>query len=175
LIYDIEKDDVLDRTQTIDLSFDSVEWGKDCLYATAQFRGATRIFKLGILPDPQAVASVDDTIFVLTGDANRTSLLLQSNALQGGIDNRLYFIESSLVSPPELKFVSLDARSQIAFELFAPVPMDELSGEYPVLSGDNFQSRYITDVFSLCPEFLNGDKTMPRVTQEYIKGGGECV
>jgi hypothetical protein len=163
MIYDIEKNHSFSRTRSIDLSFESSLWGSSHIYATAQFRGATRVFKMKTFPDEA------DEIFVMRGDANRVSLTLHEDDV---IEDKLYFVESTLVSAPELRFAQLRLHSGSLFEKFSPLPIETLLGEQPVQMRDNFDSRGLLDVFGPCPEYYNGDKNMPAVTQHYITAGG---
>lgn len=163
MIHDIEKSQSLHRTRSIDLSFESSLWGLNHIYATAQFRGATRVFKIKIFPDEA------DDVFVMRGDANRVNLILNEDS---AIEDKLYFVESTLVSAPELRFAQLRLHSGSLFEKFSPLPIETLLGEQPVQMGENFETRGLLDVFGPCPEYQNGDKIMPTVTQHYITAGG---
>ena len=58
------------------------------------------------------------------------------------------------------------------FTTFAPEPMSTFSGDYLIACGANFSSPAFLDVYCPCPEFLNGDLSMPEPTQHYFAGGG---
>jgi len=164
MLYNIETNESTPRTLSIDLSFESSVLSSRHIYATAQFRGATRIFKMNLSTED------GNDLYVMKGDSNRGNIILLENE---GVEEALYFVESTLVSAQELKLARLKLHSEAIFEKFLPVPIESLNGgENSIQTKDLYHSRGFLDAFVLCPEYSNGDKMMPDVTQHFITGGG---
>lgn len=175
-------------TSAIDMSFESVEWSwpsgtsdeitSVSFYATAQDRGVSKIFQLN------CDASTGDgdgdgqlhvhQLRVLKGSRSRC----QMRVMRGPAGRQeLCFVESSLLSPPEL--VTCHVHDD-AFELFE-CHYDRLQCGDRVLPNDDAQclsgtAARMRSVFNPNPQFTNGDLAMPEVIEEhYYRGGGDDV
>jgi len=186
IIYDLKAKEVLSSlTQSVDLSFTSFKWGRTSsieskeqegssaaegtytLFANAQYRGSTRIFRLKMSYPSGALASIE----VLVGDESRSNIMLVDSEQRYA----LYFLEQSLLSPCELRLAMLgDASSSSAaaveaesdlFEPFVFAPIDR-EGEYPLIKNE---SRKFRNVYCPCPQYTNGDVCMPIVKQYYFR------
>lgn len=201
-------------TTDIDLSFDSVEWCSDIaetptgetpypvqMFVNAQYHGACRIFKLSAVI---AETSVDIVrIDVMNGDNNYSAPkfipreLLHARRTQGGPGGQveftpefLYFMESSLLSPPELKIVELTDKDAHLFSCFALadgkprcvthaasggkntslIATGKVTAEGPVTVSPN-RSHNIWSVYECAPEFCNNDIGMPdAIHKHYFMG-----
>lgn len=180
-IFNVSSGKMVSVTEAIDLSFQSIEWGLEgssVIYSTAQFRGSTRIFRLTLNEDVSENAAVGGdvassplllSIDVMTGDENKTNPLLVPYC--GPIkraSTALYFLESSLVAPPEIKMAILSSADASLFVPFDPQPLAE--GEVPVRPTT---SPSVVQIFVPVPELSNGDVLMPKVTSHYIRAGGD--
>lgn len=135
-------------TASVDLSFESIEWGAVVsspspstevgatyvIFAAAQFRGSTRIFRLTLSTGSGggqgdqggaecSLASLD----VMAGDQSHSSPLVVQyrgplkGKTQGGGDQAseaFYFAEASLTTPPQLKLAVVDPASGGMFTPF---------------------------------------------------------
>jgi hypothetical protein len=110
----------------------------------------------------------------MLGDADRGNIVLLFNENQ--IEDRMYFTESSLVYPIEIKVLTnlsspgLDIFQSFQYD-FSDVSM--INKEIALEFGSSFFNSNVLDVYSSAPEFFNGDIHMPEVCQYYIKGAGQ--
>ena len=149
----------------IDLSFGDLMWlSGESFFTTAQHRGSNRLLRVKI--DYERMEIDKDSLMIMSGDESRVSPMLASSIdpFSKKRQRRLYFLESSLTKPNELRSVSLDKKDdglvwQQEFNNdscgvgFAPLRVNE--------------SISIHTYYTPCPQFSNGDITMPQVQQFY--------
>ena len=109
----------------------------------------------------------------MRGDADRGNIVLLFNENQ--IEDKMYFTESSLVYPIEIKV--LNNLSSPGLDIFQTFQCDFsdvsiINKEIALEFGNSFFNSSILNIYSSAPEFFNGDILMPEVCQYYIKGAG---
>mmetsp|Transcript_4915 Transcript_4915/g.7492 ORF Transcript_4915/g.7492 Transcript_4915/m.7492 type:complete len:766 (+) Transcript_4915:67-2364(+) len=180
VIWDRASGRLSDLTVGVDLSFSSISWDNIVnsdesgekqywLLCTAQFRGSNRIYRIGVTEmksNPGAVAL--HWMGVIGGDESRCSpMIVQTH---GAYKARyLYFLESTLSSPNMMKMATID-------DLFEVIPSPSeihsglQSGEAALVTNS---MRAIREIYCPCPEYFNGDLTLPRVEQYYFPAVNE--
>lgn len=169
-------------TADIDISFDSIEWGnqdKDSddtfvIYSTGQYCACNRIFRL-TLHAPDSSPVMLDAMEIMCGDACSVSSPLC-------VSSYLYYVESSLLKPPELKMCKLVDGDAHLFQPF-DCPTSFVACARPDfvadISAESLGPRSLTEnrshqhrfIYCLHPEFINGDVAMPsNVYQHYFIG-----
>jgi hypothetical protein len=190
-VFDLETQELSYPTRDLDLSLTSLLWAPQepqatsasaqyTLYATAQYRASLRLFRLIFNGDDNdnTATPVPTQSFTLTslsvipGDESKSSPLLVTSSASS---HSLYFLESSLLSPNILKAgkpqnlfspFSLSSESAAtAPTLYPPLA----SGFQPLLTSS---PRYSQEIFVPCPEYFNGDLTLPRLSQFYFPAIG---
>lgn len=171
MVYDINSKKHSFLTAAVDLSFGSVMWDSNhvseenntySIIATAQHHAANKLFRLSMISSSDGSVELSG-LGMLPGPESRSNPLLVST--QGQHPQRslrgIYFCEGTLSSPNMLKMVDDD--------VFVPLPIEDVhagfsEGELPL---DSEFVRSIREIFCPCPEYFNGDITMPKVTQFY--------
>jgi dipeptidyl aminopeptidase/acylaminoacyl peptidase len=157
---------------SVDLSFSSIVFSPITtiagettytLYSTAQYRGSYRLYSLG-LTAPRDSASgmlLLGSVGVVLGDESRSAQMVVCP--QGGSPHCVYFLESTLTTPNMLKM-------GVHNEIFDPV--DPLTLHGPITEGArallSSSPRHLQEIHCSCPEYFNGDLTLPQVTQFYF-------
>ena len=149
----------------VDLSFGDLTWlSDDTFFTTAQHRGSNRLLRVKI--DYGRMEIDKGSLTVMSGDESRVSPMVASciDPFSKKKEKRLYFLESSLVKPNELRSVYLDKKddglvwqqkfnNDLCGVGFAPLSVNE--------------STSVRTYHTPCPQFSNGDITMPLVQQFY--------
>lgn len=164
-------------TKDIDLSFSSLYFDQNVskndstseviytVYATAQFKGSYRIFKLEVLDDLNHTMSLKN-IKMLRGNVTSINPLL----VRPTIDSKyLYFLQSSLLFPNMLTSVSLNEEHTLdnPFETFSNDSF--LSSTSYSTHIDPFDNLAFAKVIhNPCCEFSNGEIIMPQIQQYYF-------
>lgn len=196
-LYHLESDSTRDITKSIDLSCDSVEWesiddDSMSFYVNAQYQGAYRVFRFTVAKSLAEVTGnlklIVNEIKVMNGDNQLTSPKYVSSKCGKGY---LYFLESSLLSPPELKVATIDAskKDEQLFSIFATNNTEnEMNTNSSIAnyidSKDKLESyikpltlnesRNILTVHVCDVKFTNNDIAMPsHVEKHYFKGGND--
>jgi dipeptidyl aminopeptidase/acylaminoacyl peptidase len=160
-VFNIENHSLHVLTENIDISFQSILWDVEddgfVLYTTGQYHGTTRLFRMKV----DSNCGNLNSIFVMKGDESRLDPSIASNYL--------YFQQSSLVFPNELKRMELKPHqiNQI-FLPFEANHADHSNESTEVLFLD--RPDCISDVYCACPEYNNGDLVMPSLSNHYFKG-----
>jgi len=170
-IFDLETSTLSVLTEQLDVSFDSLEWNSSSsareLFATGQYRGSSRVFRLHLNDTFTAVTSIE----TLSGDESR-SCVLHVPGKHGKDDSSaaLFYLESTLTYPFELKKLNLSkSLSPNAAATFVPFEItDPVLGEKPLQVLDCPQR--VQSICNVAPAFNNGDLVMPNVTQHYFAG-----
>jgi hypothetical protein len=183
-VFDIETQQLTYPTRDLDLSFSSLLWAPQespstyTLYATAQYRASVRLFRLVFTCEDTTAAAAAaagaitlTSLSVIPGDESKTSPLIVTSAPPAtAASHSLYFFESTLRSPNILK-------SGNPKNLFSPLSSSPPSALYPPLASGflSLQSsspRYSREIFVPCPEYFNGDLTLPLLSQFYFHAIG---
>eukprot|EP00981_Chlorochromonas_danica_P005895 scaffold1208_cov163-Ochromonas_danica.AAC.22 len=167
VVYNLHTNTLVTLTEDVDISFQSISWSREgtgaeghTLYALGQHQASLRAFRLHFKEEGTKL----DRMEVLKGDASRTSLQVVDSSI-------LYFLESSLVSPSQLKRVDLDKSS--AFEPFPLVHFFKPAEDAP-LSMEEQQDQEV--IWDPNPGYNNGDYLLPSVKQHYFPGAkGDLV
>jgi hypothetical protein len=188
IIYDIttRKNSIL--TASVDVSFTSLTWslpitsdvniaandGYYVIYATGNHHGISRIFRLTFQRREEGNDSTYElmTMEMMTGDESKSSpyLVPYYQMVQGvkQVSLGLYYVETTLLKPHELKFVVLTEKDTSLFQPFQDVK--------PTKSGlvtlSPSSSHYIRQVVVPAPQFTNGDIRMPTIESHWFEGGG---
>lgn len=160
ILYNTESNQRFVVTEDLDLSFSSLHWDPfkpNVIYAVAGYHAVNRIFRLTFSSDYSSVASIE----VMIGDESRSSV-------QVVVEQFLYFTESTLLSPPQLKRVSLHTNNDV-FVPFAPI-LSSAVGVKEIVSVSEVEDSKVETIFCPVPEVLNGDFAMPQLQQYYIPG-----
>ena len=157
-IYDIEQDRLHALTEDIDIAFQSILWsmedGKYIIYACGGFLASTRLFRLELNVSDMKVANVE----IMVGDESRADIHL--------VGSYLYYLESSLIKPIEMKRLPLSKVAQVFNSFKFEKPSAE--GEHSLTWLD--RPDVVQEVYCPSAKFTNGDITMPHVTQFYFSG-----
>jgi len=163
-IYDIESDSLTILTEEIDISFDSLEWNTHSsareLFATGQYRGSSRVFRIRLNESYTVVTSIE--IFI--SDESRFHFLhLTSNK-----NDYLIYLESTLSYPMEIR--SLDLSKPGEREVFVPFVIEDhqVNQEKEVQLLD--YPELIQTIFTITPEYTNNDILLPEIEQHYFQG-----
>lgn len=174
-------------TSEYDISIGSITWEKSAnkdesvIFATAQLQGCTRIFKLGIShttsgPTSSAAPSLT-SIAYLSGDVSRNSpIFLSGLAVGGQLTDVCYYLESSLVKPPELKraYMSTARAHKNLLVDITGMAGDKLHtrelGEVPLSPAVPYGHQ---EVLCPCPQYSNGETCVPTIRQFYITAPDE--
>lgn len=164
-IYDLETQQLSYPTNHIDLSFASLLWApitsanEYTIYATSQYRASIRIFQLKLQSEGTNVSF--SSISVIEGDESKTNPLIVENSNDTTNNTHyIYYLEGTLSSPNILK-------SGLNTELFAPIDLFTplTAGFQPITQSS---PRVTREIFVPCPEYFNGDLTLPLVSQFYF-------
>jgi hypothetical protein len=170
-VYDIATKTRSKVTADVDLSFGSLLWdsnhaGGESTYAivtSAQHHGANKLFRVTLTASSDGSVAMNG-LFVFPGCETRSCPMLVST--QGQHQHRslraMYFMEGSLSAPNMLKMVDDD--------VFEPMEVASVhdgfeAGLKPL---ETQFMRGVREIFCPCPEYFNGDITMPKVTQYYF-------
>jgi hypothetical protein len=166
VIYDVNSKSITSLTAGIDLSFNSLLWAPTSiaqrtytLYATAQYRASIRIFRLIFDSGEQLSVS---SLSVIPGDESKTSPMIVTPS--SSAPHTIYYLEASLLGPNVLKSGS-STNLFTPIELFTPL----VSGFHEIHSISPQHSR---EVYVPCPEYQNGDLTLPLLSQFYFPSVG---
>lgn len=199
-VFDVSSGSTVDLTVGIDLGCDAVEWEDEIsskenmtsstlsFFVNAQYHGAYRIFRFVVECSHTDTGSFNARVThidVMQGDNGVVSPKL----VKGNGKSYLYFLESSLLAPPELKMSTLDT-TKVDDKLFSSFHSNNTDGlcvtnssSSTVLSCDEIstgcvvpltqnESRYMHTVHVPCPKFTNNDIAMPsHAEKHYFKGG----
>jgi hypothetical protein len=158
-IYDMNTKSVVNLSEDIDLSFQSLLWSEEdngkVIYANAQYQGSIRIFRLTVNETFDKIVSIQ----VLKGDESRVNANLVRTT-HG--DLFLYFMESTLLYPNTVKRVRIGDEN--TFDNFTNKDINTMEEDTEVVLLD------AESIFDVNPEYVNGDLLMPTVQQYYFKG-----
>jgi hypothetical protein len=171
-LYNMDTQQTTAATLTEDLSFDSLEWGleSNVLYATAQFQGTNRIFRLTLFMLPTFSLKIE----YMRGPETRMCPMMVPYAgphASAGITEAMYYIESSLTKPPELKLALLSPTDRGLFGDFAEI--QKIAQERsPGAAADEprMTSRFVFEAHVPCPQYSNGDISMQKPVSHYFEG-----
>ena len=162
-------------TADLDLSFNSITWDTNfsvdssasntyAIIATAQHHAVNKIFRILLSSNSESGGIHFSGLAVLPGCESRTSPMLVDTRGQPHVRSLqgLYFLESSLTTPNMLKMADDDVFGEI---LPADLHAGYAAGPLPL---ETQFARSIREIYCPCPEYYNGDITMPRVTQYYF-------
>ena len=161
-IYDVSSKSRCCISDSIDVSFRTMQFGLTSseLFVTGVYHGSMRIFYLRLRRDGEKVLCLEN-ISVLEGDAARPEICFcrQFNALA--------YTESSIIKPPELHMVDMEACR--AFKPFTFTKLNE--GVFTYSDGGDDELRNGKQVvFCSCPTMTNGDKLIPSLYQLHFQG-----
>ena len=121
------------------------------------------------------------SISMMIGDASKGAFVLASNvpsSLNSSTCDYLYYTESTITSPSEIKLAMLVPSDNTLFteatEL-AKNPMLSSTGQHSLADGTSFAHRHIRYIYSPCPKYTNGDMNMPSVEVHYFKGAEDDI
>jgi len=138
------------------------------IFATAQYRASSRVFKLEVHDDNTSGATAR-RVSVMSGDESRSAPVLASavNAFTKKQEKVMYYLESTLTSPNVLKAAAL-SKQMGPTPLFQPFVFDDnvQVGLRAVECSE--QNPHMRDVFCPNPQYLNGDLNMPAPMQYYF-------
>merc|ERR1711968_364968 len=129
--------------------------------------------------EPETTVHPIHSLTMMGGEGSRGNILvyLQDRA---DSDNRLYFIESSMVYPSEIKAVVLPAHNPTDLKLWVPLSLDDVRDvsktrvvgvtATPTDLIMEFSHPLMMYVFCPCPQYCNGDILMPSVKSFFISG-----
>jgi dipeptidyl aminopeptidase/acylaminoacyl peptidase len=187
----------------IDLCFQGVQWDPSglALFSTVYHKGVTRVFRIDIdikfdihfdsqcagedasVPSNALDTQVEEhfvhatSINMIIGQKSKGDYRIVRSS--SGKNDFLYYLESSLSNPPELKRVTLRSESGLNQKLFTALNLDKLDdvGEAKLPNSDEEQRLLqAISIFCPAPEFENGDIAIPNVTQHFFKGAdGDLV
>ncbi len=167
-VFDTESHSLHVLTENIDVSFQSILWslenGENILYSTGQYFGTIRLFRIKLDSDCSRLLEIS----VMQGDESRIDPVV--------VSNYLYFQQSSLLSPYELKRIEL--KSYIIGQIFTTFSVDYYGAHARNHSDVVVLDRpdCISDIYCAFPGFTNGDFLMPSLNQHSFKGAkGEYV
>ena len=83
---------------------------EETFFTTAQYRGSNRLLRVKI--DNKSMEIDKDSLMVMNGDESRVNPMLASSIdpFSKKREKRLYFLESTLTKPNELRCVNLDKK-----------------------------------------------------------------
>ncbi len=159
----VEESDLLDSDEQLPACYEYT------IYATAQYRASSRIFKLDLLEQVSNAAMSLRGAFVMSGDEGRSMPMLATtvNDFTKKKEKVLYFLESSLTTPNVLKVAALSQLrgQEPLFQAFS-FEREIQAGERALQRSD--QSPYFREIFNPNPQYINGDLSMPQPTQYYF-------
>jgi dipeptidyl aminopeptidase/acylaminoacyl peptidase len=147
-----------------DLSLGGATWLDDSsFFTTAQHQGSIRVFRFNLDSDRSSLVQTD--FAVMAGDESRSCPMIAStsNPLTKQKEQRLYFFESSLSKPNELRAINLSRPGDGKAWTLAPALAKEQPEGFEALVGN--ASTSLTTFATPCPSFTNGDLIMPVVQQ----------
>lgn len=169
-VFDIATKSQSNVTTDVDLSFGSLLWDTNyageasyAIIASAQHHGANKLFKVTINASDDGYVAMTD-LMVFPGCETRSCPLLVSTQGQHHLRSvrAMYYLEGSLSTPNMLKMVDDDVFESIEVKsVHAGFEAGVKPLETPFMRG-------VREIYCPCPEYFNGDITMPKVTQYYF-------
>lgn len=177
ICYDTANKTTTNVTKHIDLSFGSLyEYKRDkthvtvnsyAFFATAQYHACNRLFYLIVRIGEDGLPFLE-SIKVLAGDdCSRSSPLIGNsfNTVTKTVEERVYFVQSSLTTPGEIRCARLtvgDAEKLwLPWTFEAPTPGRWMLENTPIVID-------MMEVFKPCPQYDNGDIHLPQVQSFYF-------
>ena len=171
-IYDINTNQLKSITNEIDLSFECMEWSENnqTMYSTAQYHGITKIFRLTIEYDSTNHEPTLSLLEVFLNDNSCASpaFVINPNATNVNKSKTLYYLESSLIKPKELKLLYLNEKSNK--ELFQTFVFQSLIEGIHTLKTE-LNSSNIVEIYNPTPQYNNGDLNVSIPLQHVFIGG----
>ncbi len=168
VIYHITSKTLNNITENIDLSFQSLLWsgesGHNMIYATAQYRGSNRVFRIHLNESASQLIRIE----VMKGDESRTNLQILTCDFKIFY---LYYLESTLLHPNILKRLDLQRGAVDAFIDFTITTTNDLSEGEVVIESLDLSNNSMHTIMDITSGYTNGDLLLPEAYQHYYHGG----
>lgn len=186
-LYDITKSKVVYSSEDISLSFGTVEWIDDSLsgsvsfYSVAQYKAISRIFRFSLAVNGESNNFSLSSIEMMTGDndCSRSSpVCVNLSILQSKNECVLYYLESSLTKPNEIKSTNFSNEKNTTFTAFSlgdiySYKLGKVQANDCEIKSLQISSRYIREIYCGCPQYVNGDKLLSEPEQHYFHGAND--